>query len=93
MQFVEIDIFLIFPLAITMSYSNPSDELRGKRPEGALISFQVLSSIIGVQLLQGLGIFCAWCAMDAQEWYDPEEDNMNNPGSDENTIMFVFTNV
>lgn len=51
-QFLWIDLILIFPLAIFMSYTKSSKTLSTYMPTANLISFPVLSSVIGQILIQ-----------------------------------------
>ena len=51
-QFLWIDLILIFPLAIFMSYTKASKTLSPYMPTANLISFPVLSSVIGQIIIQ-----------------------------------------
>jgi len=60
-QYLWIDLFMIFPLAVYMGRTGPYETLSVERPNGRLISFPVLSSVLGQVIIavafQGL------CAM------------------------------
>ena len=47
LQYLWIDLCLIFPLAITMGRTDAFPQLSPKRPHGRLISFAVLASVLG----------------------------------------------
>lgn len=51
-QFLWIDLFMILPLAIFMSYTKANKKLSTYLPTANLISFPVLSSVIGHTLIQ-----------------------------------------
>jgi cation-transporting ATPase 13A2 len=51
-QFLWIDLFMIFPLAIFMSYTKANKQLSTYLPTTNLISFPVLASIIGQIMIQ-----------------------------------------
>ena len=51
-SFLYVDLFLIIPLAITMSYTRAHDTLSSRQPVGSLISAPILSSIVGQILIQ-----------------------------------------
>jgi len=51
-SFLYIDLFLIIPLAVTMSYTGPHDTLSPKQPTASLMSVPILTSIIGQILIQ-----------------------------------------
>lgn len=51
-QFLWIDLIMIFPLAIFMSYTKANKKLSTYLPTANLISFTVLSSVIGQTFIQ-----------------------------------------
>ena len=51
-EYIYVDLILIFPLAITMSYSKSHDVLSVMTPSANLISFKVLFSVLGQILIQ-----------------------------------------
>lgn len=93
-QFLYIDLFLILPLAIFMSWSNPYERLVVKRPTANLVSPKVL-----IPLLSHIAVILAfqvsvWLYVQKQPWYMrplPSDDDDDVKSSD-NTILFLFTN-
>ena len=51
-SYLYIDLFLILPLAITMSYTNARNKLSKAQPNGSLFDAPVICSIIGQLFLQ-----------------------------------------
>lgn len=93
-QFLYIDLFLILPLAIFMSWSSPYNRLVVKRPTANLVSPKVLIPLlchIAVILIFQLSV---WLYVQEQPWYlrpVPSDDDDDVKSSD-NTILFLFTN-
>lgn len=54
MQFLFIDLAVIFPLLITMARGEPSSKLSTKQPPGHLISVPILFSVIGQSFLSAM---------------------------------------
>ena len=52
MAYLYIDLFIIIPLCLTMSWTRPADCLSSRQPTGSLISLRILSSVIGQTLIQ-----------------------------------------
>lgn len=93
-QFLYIDMFLILPLAIFMSWSSPYNRIVIKRPTANLVSPKVLIPLlchIAVILVFQLSV---WLYVKTQPWYMepvPSNDDDDVKSSD-NTILFLFTN-
>jgi cation-transporting ATPase 13A3/4/5 len=93
-QFVYIDLVTVFPLAISMSYTNAANELRGRRPEGTLISFNILMSLVGATLFQAAALLISLELLRTQKWFTPTDpDDFKSPHGDENTLIFSISNV
>lgn len=93
-QFLLIDLFLILPLAIFMSWSKPYDKIVVKRPTANLVSPKVLvpllCQIVVILVFQVL----VWVYVQKQPWYIrpvPSDDDSSVKSTD-NTALFLFTN-
>jgi cation-transporting ATPase 13A2 len=51
-QYLYVDLFLVIPLAFTMSWSRPSSELSPEQPQSSLLSLPVLASVTGQMIIQ-----------------------------------------
>ncbi|EGS20971.1 cation-transporting ATPase-like protein [Thermochaetoides thermophila DSM 1495] len=89
-QFLYIDLMLILPIAVFMSWAGPHSKLCAKRPVSDLVSRKVLvpllSHVFVCVMIQAL----AWVAVRQQPWYippivDTEKSNIENS---ENTTLF-----
>jgi len=57
-EYLYVDMIVIFPLAIFMGYTEPCPHLSKYMPSSNLISFPVLSSVIGQIIIQiGFQVF------------------------------------
>eukprot|EP00771_Trimastix_marina_P002919 gnl/Trimastix_PCT/4093.p1 GENE.gnl/Trimastix_PCT/4093~~gnl/Trimastix_PCT/4093.p1 ORF type:complete len:1496 (-),score=347.32 gnl/Trimastix_PCT/4093:114-4601(-) len=94
-QYLWIDLFTILPLAITMGYTDPYDQLVKQRPSGSLISFSVLSSLFGQMAVILLGQLGAYTLLSFQSWFVPlhPDPDKNNIICYENTTLFLFTSL
>ncbi|CAH6722142.1 vacuolar cation-transporting ATPase Ypk9p [[Candida] jaroonii] len=92
-QFLYIDLVLILPLAIFMSWSKPSDFIIKKRPTANLVSVKILGNLIGDIVILLINQVIIWKLIQTESWYVPPV-----PGNDEevqsfdNTILFLFSN-
>ncbi|SCV05899.1 LANO_0H17634g1_1 [Lachancea nothofagi CBS 11611] len=92
-QFLYIDLFLIVPIAIFMSWSKPYHKLVKKRPSANLVSLKIL-----VPLLVNIGIILifqvvAWLACQRMPWYQiPVVGGDDAVQSSDNTVLFFFAN-
>lgn len=93
-QFLYIDLFLILPLAIFMSWSEPYRTLVVKRPTANLVSPKVLIPLM-CQIVVILTFQIAlWLYVQDQPWYmkpTPSNDD-DDVKSTDNTVLFLFTN-
>ncbi|KAH6626366.1 hypothetical protein B0J18DRAFT_424656 [Chaetomium sp. MPI-SDFR-AT-0129] len=90
-QFLFIDLALILPIAVFMSWAGPFPELCRKKPTADLVSRKVLTPLLG-QILICIGIqAAAFLAVRRQPWFIPpvinhDESNIENS---ENTALFL----
>lgn len=92
-QFLYIDLFLILPLAIFMSWSGPFGKLVIKRPSANLVAPKILipmcCHIIVIMVFQ----IILWLLVQKQPWYiKPIVGGDDEVKSSDNTVLFLFTN-
>ncbi|KAI9751064.1 MAG: hypothetical protein M1815_001393 [Lichina confinis] len=92
-QFLYIDLFLILPIAISMSRTGAYPVLSRKRPSAELVSRKVLTPLLGQIVLCILVQLLAFEAVRRQTWYTPpkiktEESNILNS---DNTVLFLIS--
>ncbi len=90
-QFLFIDLALILPIAIFMSWAGPFSELSRKRPTADLVSRKVLTPLLGQICVCILVQALAFIAVREQPWYkapkvNPDKSNIKNS---ENTALFL----
>lgn len=92
-QFLYIDLFLILPLAIFMSWSKPFDKIVVKRPTANLVSPKVLVPLCcNILVLLSFQVFL-WLLVQTQPWYmKPIPAGDDDVKSSDNTILFLFAN-
>ncbi|KAH3682711.1 hypothetical protein WICPIJ_006317 [Wickerhamomyces pijperi] len=92
-QFLWIDLFLILPIAIFMSWSNPYPTIVAKRPSANLISPKLLIPlVVNIALLTLFQIFL-WQYVQTQPWYlKPVPGGDDAVQSSDNTVLFFFSN-
>lgn len=92
-QFLYIDLFLILPLAIFMSWSQPYHKIIVKRPTANLVSPKILIPLmchIAVILAFQVAI---WLYVQTEPWYiKPVPGGDDEVKSSDNTVLFLFTN-
>ncbi|KAM3163822.1 Cation-transporting ATPase [Lachancea thermotolerans] len=92
-QFLYIDLFLIVPIAIFMSWSKPYHKLVKKRPSANLVSPKIL-----VPLIVSISVILAfqlipWIIVQRAEWYkSPVVGGDDAVQSSDNTVLFFFSN-
>lgn len=90
-QFLFIDLALILPIAIFMSWAGPFPELSRKRPTADLVSRKVLTPLLGQICICIIVQTAAFLVVREQPWFipphvDPEKSNVENS---ENTALFL----
>ncbi|KAK6458063.1 cation translocating P-type ATPase [Scheffersomyces xylosifermentans] len=92
-QFLYIDLFLILPLAIFMSWSGPFKKLIVKRPTANLVSPKILIPLICHILVILVFQIVLWLGVQKEPWYiRPVPDDDDHVQSSDNTVLFLFTN-
>ncbi|TGJ86477.1 hypothetical protein E0Z10_g2299 [Xylaria hypoxylon] len=92
-QFLFIDVLLILPIAIFMSWSGSYPVLSKKRPTANLVSRKVLTPLLGQMIICILIQAASFLIVQEQEWFipphvDPEKSNIKNS---ENTALFLVS--
>ncbi|CCF46613.1 membrane protein [Colletotrichum higginsianum] len=92
-QFLFIDLLLILPIAIFMSWAGPFPVLSQKRPTADLVSRKVLIPLLGQMAICIMVQAIVYMAVREQPWYIPpriEHDKSNIKNSD-NTVLFLVS--
>lgn len=92
-QFLFIDLALILPIAIFMSWAGPYPQLCKKRPTADLVSRKVLTPLLGQMCICIIIQAAVFIAVRKQSWFIPpkikhEESNIKNS---ENTSLFLIS--
>ncbi|GMM27471.1 putative acid anhydride hydrolase [Martiniozyma asiatica (nom. inval.)] len=95
-QFLYIDLFLIIPIAIFMSWSGPSLKLSKGGPTVNLISIKILIPLLTNILILLFGQIIPWEIVKngGYDWYIPpipDTDDSQQPSTD-NTVLFIISN-
>jgi cation-transporting P-type ATPase 13A2 len=90
-QFLFIDLALILPIAVFMSWGGPFPELSRKRPTADLVSRKVLTPLLGHICICIAVQTMVFIAVRQQPWFippmiNPEKSNVENS---ENTTLFL----
>ncbi|EGW33290.1 uncharacterized protein SPAPADRAFT_55183 [Spathaspora passalidarum NRRL Y-27907] len=92
-QFLYIDLFLILPLAIFMSWSKPYNELIAKRPTANLVSPKILIPLICQIIVILIFQVILWLWVKTEPWYvKPVPGGDDSVKSSDNTVLFLFSN-
>jgi cation-transporting ATPase 13A2 len=92
-QFLYIDLFLILPLAIFMSWSKPFEMLCIKRPTANLVSPKILIPMICHILVILVFQIVLWLLVQTEPWYiRPIPAGDDAVKSSDNTVLFLFSN-
>ncbi|CDK29706.1 unnamed protein product [Kuraishia capsulata CBS 1993] len=92
-QFLYIDMFLILPIAIFMSWSKPFPILCQKRPTANLISPKILIPLMGDIAILLIFQVIVWNICQDTDWYlKPIPGNDDAVKSTDNTALFAFAN-
>ncbi|EFX01083.1 p-type ATPase [Grosmannia clavigera kw1407] len=92
-QFLFIDLALILPIAVFMSWAGPFPELGKKRPTADLVSRKVLTPLLGLMAISVVIQTIAFVTVRQQPWFvppvvDPDKSNIKNS---ENTALFLVS--
>lgn len=92
-QFLFIDLALILPIAVFMSWAGPSPELCRKRPTADLVSRKVLTPLIGQMCICILIQAAAFVVVRRQPWFIPPKVNhdKSNIKNSENSALFLVS--
>jgi cation-transporting P-type ATPase 13A2 len=90
-QFLFIDLALILPIAVFMSWAGPFPSLCRKRPTADLVSRKVLTPLLGQMLVCIFIQALAFIAVRQQPWYRPPKLDLDksNIKNSENTALFL----
>lgn len=94
-QFLYIDLALIIPIAIFMSWSKPYDKICKKKPTANLISPKIIIPLLGNISLLLAGQFITWSLVKYLKfpWYiKPIPGNDDEVASTDNTVLFFYSN-
>ncbi|KAK2029441.1 ATPase [Colletotrichum zoysiae] len=92
-QFLFIDLLLILPIAVFMSWAGPFPVLSRKRPTADLVSRKVLIPLLGQMVICILIQAVVYVAVREQPWYIPPrvEHDKSNIKNSENTVLFLVS--
>lgn len=92
-QFLYIDLCLIIPIAITMSWSSPNyGYLARKRPSMNLVSMKILVPILINVVIILIGQILPWLISRRMPWYEkPIVGGQETINSTDNTVLFIVS--
>ncbi|KAL2114590.1 hypothetical protein VUR80DRAFT_4573 [Thermomyces stellatus] len=92
-QFLYIDLFLILPIAIFMSWAGPYPALCKKRPTANLVSRKVLIPLLGHMAISIVIQTITYLTVRTQDWYIPPKKGQmkSNIRNSENTTLFLVS--
>ncbi|KAG7289017.1 hypothetical protein NEMBOFW57_005378 [Staphylotrichum longicolle] len=90
-QFLFIDLALILPIAVFMSWAGPFPELCRKRPTADLVSRKVLTPLLGQIYICIMIQALIFVAVRRQPWFIPPviDHDKSNIENSENTVLFL----
>lgn len=92
-QFLYIDLLLIIPIAICMSWSKSNDNIAKKRPSANLISPKILVPLLISILIVFLFQLIPWLIVQKMSWYiKPVVGGDDAIESSDNTVLFFVSN-
>lgn len=92
-QFLYIDLCLIVPIAIFMSWSKPYDKLSSKRPSANLVSLKILIPLFLSFAIILVFQLIPWLYAQTRGWYiKPIVGGDDAVQSTDNTILFYISN-
>ncbi|TDZ14946.1 putative cation-transporting ATPase [Colletotrichum orbiculare MAFF 240422] len=92
-QFLFIDLLLILPIAVFMSWAGPHPVLSRKRPTADLVSRKVLIPLLGQMAICVVIQAIVYVAVREQPWYIPPriKHDKSNIKNSENTALFLVS--
>lgn len=92
-QFLYIDLLLIVPIAIFMSWSKPYDKLVKKRPSSNLVSAKILVPLcVSILIILAFQLI-PWLTVQHMPWYvRPIVAGDDAVSSSDNTVLFFVSN-
>lgn len=92
-QFLWIDLFLILPIAIFMSWSNSFKKIIAKRPSANLVSPKLLIPLILNIAIMLIFQIVIWLLVQKENWYiKPVPGGDDAVQSSDNTVLFFYSN-
>lgn len=92
-QFLYIDLLLIVPIAVCMSWSKPYDKISRKRPSANLVSPKILIPLVVSIVVCLFFQLVPWLFVQNTTWYvKPVIGGDDSVESSENTILFFVSN-
>ncbi|KAG0687930.1 hypothetical protein C6P40_001604 [Pichia californica] len=94
-QFLYIDLMLIIPIAVFMSWSKPYNKIVKKKPTANLISYKIIIPLLGNIFILFLGQFLVWSIIKKLKfpWYiKPIPGSDDQVQSTDNTTLFFYSN-
>ena len=92
-QFLYIDLLLIVPIAIFMSWSKPFDKLVAKRPSANLVSPKILVPLLVSIIISLTFQVIPWLTVQKESWYiKPVVGGDDVVQSSDNTVLFFTSN-
>ena len=95
-QFLYIDIVILFPIWFFMAVTKPAKHLTHHIPVGSLFSSKILLSIGGQWIIHNVCMFTMWFILTEQDWYFPIVIDVGDEDievSYENWTFFLFCNI
>ncbi|SCU92887.1 LAME_0F01904g1_1 [Lachancea meyersii CBS 8951] len=91
-QFLYIDLFLIVPIAVFMSWSKPYHKLVKKRPSANLVSSKILAPLIANIIIILFFQAVPWLICQQMDWYQsPVVGGDDAVQSSDNTVLFFYS--
>ena len=91
-DYLFIDLFVVIPLSLTMSRTGAYHKLHKTVPNGKLLSWTVMISVLGQIAIQAVPQITAFFILKNQSWFKPiSEDGENNYSWFETTTVFYVS--
>ncbi|KAH3898889.1 related to Vacuolar cation-transporting ATPase YPK9 [Saccharomycodes ludwigii] len=93
-QFLFIDLFLIVPLAVTMSWSKPYlGPIVKKRPSANLVSRKIIFPLVSNMIIVLVFQLIPWALIQDMKWYiKPVVGDQDTVNSSDDTVLFYVSN-